>query len=137
MPDCRSSSWKIAIKPGKPFAFGTIGATPLLGLPGNPVSAFVTFLVLARPFLLRRQGRRADRPAFQLPAAFEHPRPDPERVEYLRVQQRNAAAHSYPHQGSGVLSSCAWADGLVRVEPGQAIRRGDLVPYLPLSELLG
>lgn len=133
--------WRVAIKPGKPFAFGRIGATPFLGLPGNPVSVFVTFLILARPFLARQQGLAAQAPGeFRVEAGFEHARPDRKRREYLRVRLRaegaRVVAEAYDHQGSGVLSSTAWADGLVRLEPGQTVTAGEPVPYLPYAQLL-
>lgn len=133
--------WQIAIKPGKPFAFGFIGDTPLLGLPGNPVSVFVTFLLLARPFLLKRQGRLdLQPPILNVRAGFHWSKPARGRREYLRARLAPAETGSvveiYPHQGSGVLSSCVWADGLVRLEPGQSVAPGDLVPYLSLAELL-
>lgn len=129
--------WRVAIKPGKPFAFGWVGDTPVLGLPGNPVSVFVTFLMLVRPFLSRYQGRRsvADT-SYNLPAAFDRLHPAPKRREYLRARVTDGQVEIYPHQGSGVLSSAVWAEGLVCVEPGQVIRTGDAVPYLPFSELL-
>lgn len=129
--------WRVAIKPGKPFAFGRIGTTPFLGLPGNPVSVFITFLLLARPYLARLQGRTLGQPPeFALPAGFEHARPDSRRQEYLRARIRNGSVEIHSRQSSGVLSSTAWAEGLVRVEPGQVIRPGDRVPYIPLAELL-
>ena len=129
--------WQIAIKPGKPFAFGRIANCHFMGLPGNPVSSFVTFLLLVRPFLLRLQGLAlTDLPALQLPAHFDWPRPD-KRQEFLRVR-RNAAGglDLFPNQSSGVLTSTVWADGLVDNPPGQAIRAGDVVRYIPLSEYL-
>ncbi len=129
--------WRVAIKPGKPFAFGRVGDTPLLGLPGNPSSSFVTFLILARPFLCRMQGRHAwAGPEFLLTAAFKHDRPDPKREEFLRARLTQGVVEIYPHQGSGVLSSAAWAHGLVRVAPGRKIQPRDVVPYIPLSHLL-
>ena len=133
--------WRVAIRPGKPFAFGRVGGTPFLGLPGNPVSVFVTCLILARPFLLKRQGCGAlEVPALPVRAGFDWPRPDRKRRDYLRarlqVRDGQWQAHIHPQQGSGVLSSCAWADGLVRLEPGQSVRAGDTVPYLSFNDLL-
>jgi len=139
----RLDLWRVAIKPGKPFAFGFVGDTPFLGLPGNPVSVFVTALLLARPFLLRRAGitDHLDPLLSQVIAGFDWPRPDHKRREYLRARltmlNGQAVAEIYPHQGSGVLSSCAWADGLVQVEPGQVIRPGDRINYLGFADLLG
>ncbi|MEO5672282.1 MAG: gephyrin-like molybdotransferase Glp [Ramlibacter sp.] len=129
--------WQIAIKPGKPFAYGKVGAAHFIGLPGNPVSSFVTFVLLVRPFLLKLQGatelvpRRAS-----LPAHFEWPRAD-KRREFLRVR-RNAhgGLDLFPNQSSGVLTSAVWGDGLVDNPPCQSIARGDLVPFISLADLL-
>ncbi|MDO9030646.1 MAG: molybdopterin molybdotransferase MoeA [Hydrogenophaga sp.] len=140
--------WQIAMKPGKPFAYGTVrrdagagaeAAQPchFIGLPGNPVSSFVTFLLLVRPFLLRLQG--AEAPGLQpvkLPAHFDLPRAD-KRREFLRVR-RNAAGglDLFPNQSSGVLTSAVWGDGLVDNPAGTTIARGDLVSYLSFADLL-
>ncbi len=129
--------WQVAMKPGKPFAHGKVGAAHFIGLPGNPVSSFVTFLLLVRPFLLKLQGAtRLEAPAMRLPAHFDLPRPD-KRREFLRVR-RNAEGglDLFPNQSSGVLTSTVWADGLLDNPGGQAIARGDLVRFIPLSELL-
>ena len=128
--------WQIAIKPGKPFACGRVGQAHFLGLPGNPVASFVTFAVLVRPFLLRLQGvRDVTMPSIAARADFAWPKAD-KRREFLRVR-RNAAGglDLYPHQGSGVLTSTVWGDGVVDNPPGQAIAPGDTVRYLPFSEL--
>ncbi|WP_424894661.1 gephyrin-like molybdotransferase Glp [Tepidimonas sp. HKU79] len=137
--------WQIAMKPGKPFAQGWIDRAPLgdqgrchvLGLPGNPVSSFVTFLLLARAFLLRLSGvdvAPALPPALPLVAHFDVPHPD-KRREFLRVR-RNAQGglDLFPNQNSSVLTSMVWADGLVDKPAGAVIRRGDVVAYLPLAE---
>ena len=129
--------WQIAMKPGKPFAYGRVGGAHFIGLPGNPVSSFVTFLLLVRPFLLKLQGASELVPAaIQLPAHFDWPRPD-KRREFLRVR-RNAQGglELFPNQSSGVLTSTVWADGLVDVPAGHTIARGDTVRFLPLAELL-
>jgi molybdopterin molybdotransferase len=129
--------WQIAIKPGKPFAHGKIGAAHFVGLPGNPVSSFVTFLLLVRPLLLKLQGAAVLAPSsIAIAAHFDWPRPD-KRREFLRVR-RNAAGGLalFPNQSSGVLTSAVWSDGLVDNPPGQAIRAGDMVRFIPLSELL-
>jgi molybdopterin molybdotransferase len=129
--------WQIAMKPGKPFAHGRIGAAHFIGLPGNPVSSFVTFLLLVRPFLLKLQGATRLVPqALQLPAHFDGPRAD-RRREFLRAR-RNAEGglELFANQSSGVLTSTVWADGLIDNPGGQAIARGDLVRFLPLAELL-
>jgi len=129
--------WQIAIKPGKPFAHGRIGEAHFVGLPGNPVSSFVTFLLLVRPLLLRLQGvADTGLRGVSTRADFDWPRPD-KRQEFLRVR-RNAQGglDLYPNQSSGVLTSLVWGDGLVNVPPGQAIARGDTVPYTAFTELL-
>ncbi|RFA30833.1 hypothetical protein CAI21_04040 [Alkalilimnicola ehrlichii] len=134
--------WKVAIKPGKPFAFGRVGDTPFIGLPGNPVSVFVTFLILARPLLMKLQGIESvdAPPEFPLPAGFTVERADRRRETFLRTRlcERNGTlwVEAYPHQGSGVLSSTCWADGLVRLKPGQTVAEGDILPYTPMSSLL-
>jgi molybdopterin molybdotransferase len=129
--------WQIAMKPGKPFAYGTVGNAHFIGLPGNPVSSFVTFLLLVRPFLLQLQGASRLQPAaLQLPAHFEWKRPD-KRREFLRVRRNPAGGLDlFPNQSSGVLTSTVWADGLLDNPGNQAIRHGDLVRFLPLPELL-
>jgi molybdopterin molybdotransferase len=129
--------WQIAMKPGKPFAYGRVGEAHFIGLPGNPVSSFVTFLLLVRPFLLKLQGATALAPAaVQLPANFDWPRPD-KRREFLRAR-RDAEGRLalFPNQSSGVLTSTVWADGLIDVPAGHTIARGDPVRFLPLAELL-
>ena len=129
--------WKIAIKPGKPLAFGRVGGASFIGLPGNPVSSFATFLMLVRPFILKCQGVTDCQPRpVTLRADFDWGRPDPRR-EFLRAR-RNAAGglELFANQSSGVLTSAAWADGLVDNPPGAPIARGDPVSFLPFSELL-
>jgi len=129
--------WQIAIKPGKPFAHGRIGQAHFVGLPGNPVSSFVTFLLLVRPLLLRLQGV-ADAGLHGVPtrADFDWSRPD-KRQEFLRVRRNvQGGLDLYPNQSSGVLTSLVWGDGLVNVPPDQAIARGDTVPYTAFAELL-
>ena len=131
--------WKIAIKPGKPLAFGKVSprSTAFIGLPGNPVSTFVTFLMLVRPFLLACQGATVTAPrGLMMRADFDWPKPD-RRREFLRVRiNHDGGLELFPNQSSGVLTSCAWADGLVDNPPGQAVQRGELVRFLPFSELL-
>jgi len=133
--------WKIAVKPGKPLAFGHIRnqsrKVAFLGLPGNPVSLFVTFLLFGAPLLRRMQGRDRTMPApMLLPADFQRPKPG-KREEYLRVRCVEGRLQSYPHQGSGVLSSASWADGLARVAAGQTIAPDDVVEYYPFDVLVG
>ena len=129
--------WQIAMKPGKPFAYGKVADAHFIGLPGNPVSSFVTFLLLVRPFLLKLQGARQLTPvAVQLPAHFDWPRPD-RRREFLRARRdAEGRLELFGNQSSGVLTSTVWADGLVDVPAGQTIARGEPVRFLPLAELL-
>lgn len=132
--------WQISMKPGKPLAYGRVGETDFIGLPGNPVSAFVTFLLMARPFLLKRMGASETGLKYLTAQAnFDWPRPD-RRREFLRVKITTDSSGApvldlWPNQGSGVMSSLAWADGLVDLAPETKITRGDTVRYLSLSEL--
>jgi molybdopterin molybdotransferase len=130
--------WKIAMKPGRPLAFGKVGAAAFIGLPGNPVSSFVTFLIFVRPFLLRTQGLAQVVPhAIAARADFTWAEPDARR-EFLRVKwNAQGGLDIYPTQDSAVLTSTAWADGLVDNPPNRAIAKGDTVRFLPYSELYG
>ena len=136
--------WQIAIKPGKPFAYGKVGhpsgATHFIGLPGNPVSCFVTFLLLVRPFLLQMQGvRHVNHIATQsiaVRADFSWPKAD-KRQEFLRVKRNaNGGLDLFPNQSSGVLTSTVWGDGLVNNPAGQTIAQGDMVQYIAFADLL-
>jgi molybdopterin molybdotransferase len=130
--------WQIAIKPGKPFAYGRVQNAHFIGLPGNPVSSFVTFLLLVRPFLLTLQGvSQVAINSIAIRADFTWARAD-KRREFLRAK-RNAAGglDLFANQSSGVLTSAVWGDGLVDVPAGQTIAPGDLVRFIPFSELLG
>jgi molybdopterin molybdotransferase len=133
--------WKIAIRPGKPLAFGRIGDTPFIGMPGNPVSLFVTFVLFARPFILGMQGRTDVAPVV-IPAVtdFDWPKPD-KRREFLRARlvpgpDGGLRVQVHPSRSSGVLSSVAWANGLAVIPEGEALARGDRIDFLPFSELL-
>lgn len=129
--------WKLAIKPGKPLTFGHYQGVPVIGLPGNPASTLVTFGLLTRPYLLRRQGVTEVAPLrFEVPAAFAWNKAGSRR-EYLRARLDNGQAHIYKNQSSGVLRSAAWAHGLVEVLEGSTPQIGDKVWFIPLSELLG
>ena len=126
--------WRINMKPGKPVAFGKVDRALFIGLPGNPVSVFVTFLILARPLILKMQGAKQYLPQpLSIRSGFEWR--GIKRQEYLRVRIRRDSldpyAEIYPHQGSGVLSSVSWADGLVVVEPEQVVVPGDILDYIP------
>ena len=133
--------WRLAIQPGKPLAFGEVGGKPWLGLPGNPAAALITALIVARPFLLRAQGRTEVLPkALPLPAAFSWTQPRPRR-QYLRARLQADASgqlqvHLHPRQGSAMLSSACWSDGLAVIEIGQTLQAGESVSYLSFAELL-
>lgn len=129
--------WRVAIKPGKPFMFGQVNNCPVLGLPGNPSAVLVTFLMLARPFLLKRQGSlNVKNESYQMPANFSVTRPG-KRQEYLRVKiNASGRLDTHPNQSSGMLSSACWADGLAVVPIDTTIAPGDLLEYLPFSALL-
>ena len=134
--------WKLAAKPGKPLAFGTVrraagGESWFIGLPGHPVSSIVTFMIFVRPFVLRLQGIADVLPrGLNLTADYDWPKPDARR-EFLRARlSERGTVELFPNQGPGVLSSLAWGSGLVDNPPKQAVRRGDLVRFIPFSELL-
>ena len=135
--------WLVAMKPGKPVAFGRVNdpaggnGADFIGLPGNPVSSFVTFLMLVRPFILRRMGVEDCLPhSIRLPAGFDWPRPD-RRREFLRARVGEAGqVELFPNQGPGVLSSTVWGGGLVDNPAGHAIAQGEPVSFIPYSELL-
>jgi molybdopterin molybdotransferase len=128
--------WQIAIKPGKPLAFGHVRDVPFIGLPGNPVSVLVTFAMLGRPFVLKRQGASELRPrAIPMRADFEVEQPG-QRREFLRVRvNERGALEAFAVQNSAVLTSAAWGDGLADIALGSRVARGNEVPYLPFSEL--
>ena len=129
--------WKIAMKPGKPLAYGRVHGAAFIGLPGNPVSSFVTFLLMVRPFLLATQGASAVAPAaMQLRADFDWPRPD-RRREFLRARMNAQGwVELFANQGSAALESTVWANGLVDIPAGSAIARGETVRFLPYGDLL-
>jgi molybdopterin molybdotransferase len=135
--------WQLAIKPGKPFAYGKVNrdtqgdACHFMGLPGNPVSSFVTFLLLVRPFVLALQGvTKTDIARTEMAAHFDWPRAD-KRREFLRVK-RNAQGglDLFPNQSSGVLTSAVWGDGVVDNPAGQTIAKGDTVRFISFAEWL-
>ena len=133
------SLWKLAIKPGKPLAFGSIGDTPFIGLPGNPTSVFVTFCLIARPFLLKLQGvDEPEPPRLQARAAFTVDKPGG-RQEYLRVTLENIAggleARRFDNQSSGVLSSVSHSNALAVIPPGTVVERGNIVEVILLDSL--
>ena len=128
--------WKIAMKPGRPLAFGKVKDAAFIGLPGNPVSSFVTFLIFVRPFLLKTQGIANVAPRFiDARADFTWDKPDARR-EFLRVKwNAQGGVDIYPTQDSAVMTSTAWADGLVDNPANQTVKRGDRVKFLSFSEL--
>ncbi len=132
--------WSISMKPGKPFAYGTVGAAHFVGLPGNPVSSFVTFLLLVRPMLAALHGQRGDLKAIKSIAAradFAWVKAD-KRREFLRARRNDhGGLDVYPNQSSGVLTSAVWADGLVDNPAGGTIALGDTVQFIPFDQLLG
>lgn len=138
----RLDLWRLNLKPGKPLIYGRVHGTPFIGLPGNPVAVFITFLLVVRPFLRRLQGATVTRPAeFPVRAGFDWPRPN-RRREFLRARLVDGDDGSpevviHPNQGSGVLSSTAWADGLIDIPGSRAVRRGETVRFLPFAGLLG
>ncbi len=134
--------WKIAIRPGKPLAFGRIGNVPFIGTPGNPVSLFVTYCLFARPFILKAQGVRGSLTPRAVTAKvdFDWPKPD-KRREFARARmelddQGEARVSVHRSRSSGVLSSLAWANGLAILPEKQSLAKGDLVKFLPFSEIL-
>ena len=129
--------WKLAIKPGKPLTFGHYQGVPVIGLPGNPASTLVTFGLLARPYILRRLGvQRVEPLGFAVPAGFTWGKPGTRR-EYLRARLENGRVVPYANQSSGVLRSAAWAEGLAEVMEGSTLAEGDMLRFIPLSEILG
>ena len=134
----RLNMWQIAVKPGKPLAFGEVKDAFFVGLPGNPVSSFVTFLLFVRPFILRLQGVAgplAPR-SYKLPAAFERLKAD-KRNEFLRAKiNDDGELELFANQSSGVLTSTVWGDGLIDCPPGLSIARGDMLRFIPFNELL-
>lgn len=137
------SLWKIAIKPGKPLAFGKVGAggtassAAFVGLPGNPVSCFVTFLLFLRPYLLKRMGARTTLPVARTLVAASDWTKTEDRRNFLRARiAADGRVELYPNQGSGVLTSCVWADGLVDTPARQTFQAGDPVRYLSFADLL-
>jgi molybdopterin molybdotransferase len=126
--------WKVRMKPGKPVALGAVQGTPVVCLPGNPVSVFAVFTVLVSPMIRRMQGRLVIYPAVAgavLRASKVH---GDSREEFLRVQARHTTRGMlevlpHPNQGSGIMSALPWATGLARIPAGSQRREGDVVSY--------
>jgi molybdopterin molybdotransferase len=136
----RLDLWQIAIKPGKPFAYGQLrrdegGFCHFAGLPGNPVSGFITFILLVRPLVLGLQGAKHIDPLIvPMRADFEWPKPG-RRREFLRVRRNvNGGLDLHPNQGSAALTAMHWADGLVDLPADQRVTHGSIVNYWPLAE---
>ena len=133
--------WRVAIRPGKPLAFGDIGGVPFFGLPGNPVAMFVAFCIFVRPFILASQGRADIAPrTMHVRAGFHRDRADPRR-EFMRARLRMNDAgvdelQLYHSRSSGVLSSLTWADGLAVFKENRTLKNGDYVEFLPFASLL-
>jgi molybdopterin molybdotransferase len=134
-------AWRLAIKPGKPLAIGQIGDSVFLGLPGNPVAAFITFLIYARPLLACLAGRKWREPVrFPLPAGFEIKKRKKGRREFLRGwveknDQGRTLVRRFARDGSGLISSLVAAEGLIEItEETSSVRRGELVNYIPFGE---
>lgn len=134
--------WKLAIKPGKPFASGKVANTQFFGLPGNPVSAFVTFLLLVKPCLLAMLGSDSSQPkGFQVPAYFKADKSG-ERQEYIRANLHSdnngrLGIKPFDNQSSGVGASLSCAQGLAIIPPYTSVAHGDILEFIPFSELLG
>ncbi len=134
------SLWRMAIKPGKPLAFGSIKGTPVFGLPGNPASVLVTFLMVGMPYIRTCQGRLQVHPVGQqVPAAFNVTKPSVRR-EFLRARTESVngkiQVSAYTNQSSGMLSSACWSGGLAVVPEHALIAEGDLLTYYPFTDLL-
>lgn len=132
--------WALAVKPGKPFAYGHVqnaqnSPTHFIGLPGNPVSSLVTFMLLVRPFVLALQGaQQVGLKSYSVRADFEWPKAD-KRREFLRVRRNpQGGIDLFPNQSSGVLTSAVWGDGLIDNPPNQSIRKGDMVEFIPFND---
>jgi molybdopterin molybdotransferase len=136
--------WSISMKPGKPFAYGRVnrdagGFAHFVGLPGNPVSSFVTFALLVRPMLMQLQGKSGDLSALDSIALQAHSMPvkADKRREFVRARRHDAGGvEAFANQNSSVLTSCVWADGLVDIPAGQVFAKGDTVRFIPFSSLM-
>jgi molybdopterin molybdotransferase len=134
----RIDMWRVAMKPGKPLAHGSIAGTPFFGVPGNPVSCLVSYLLFVRPFILRALGARQVLPqALRLPAAFTRSG-DPERREFLRVRlDAQGGLELHPQQGPSQLGALAASDGLAEVPAGVQVAPGAMLVYHSLAALSG
>ncbi len=127
--------WKIKIKPGKPLAFGSIEEVPFMGLPGNPVSAFVTFVLFAIPLIKKLQGSTPEPfKSFFLPTKFDRKHAQT-RPEFVRVRMESDGVSAFANQSSGVLTSICWADALAKIPENTPLKKGELIEVFPLDLL--
>ena len=131
--------WKIRMKPGKPLAYGKVKQTPFIGLPGNPVSSFVTFCIFSLPFIKKMQGNsNYESKILKVKTNFDCKRAKPRR-EYARVRIDHSTetplANLFPKQGSDVMSSVVWADGIVEIPENTTFETGTILNYFSMSEL--
>ena len=128
--------WKIKIKPGKPIAFGSISQIPFVGLPGNPVSCFVSFLLFCDPIIRKIQGQGFSKPlSFFVPALFNIQRPRT-RPEFVRVNVSDKGATLFENQSSGVLTSITWANAFALIPENSTVKRGDMIEIFPFEGIL-
>jgi molybdopterin molybdotransferase len=138
----RLDFWRLAIKPGRPVALGQVKGVPLIGLPGNPVAAALTFAILGRPLVLRLAGVVAEEPTrFRVRAEFAYKKRQGRR-EYVRASLKRdgdvITAHKYPKDGAGILSSVVGTDGFVIIdEAADGLAPGAMVDFLPYAEIIG
>ncbi len=136
------SFWRVAVKPGKPLAYANVdgknkAAVPFIGLPGNPVSSFVCFLIFVRPFVLRMMGMSKIVPPHRMMRADFSMQKADDRNEFLRVRINDQnGLDLFDNQGSGVLSSITWSDGVIDNPPGNVIKKGDMVRFLSFDALM-
>ncbi len=132
--------WKLAIKPGKPFTFGQVLQTPFMGLPGNPAAVLITFCILCRPYLLKSQGAVNIEPLLVESSADFSTKKPAVRQQYLQARLLDGSEGNrveiFPNQSSGMLSSAAWANGVVVVPAQQVIEKGDKVQFIPYGGIL-
>ena len=131
--------WKIRMKPGKPLAYGKVKQTPFIGLPGNPVSSFVTFCIFSLPFIKKMQGNsNYESKILKVKTNFDCKRAKPRR-EYARVRIDHSTetplANLFPKQGSDVMSSVVWADGIIEIPENTTFETGTILNYYSMSEL--
>ena len=132
--------WKIRMKPGKPLAYGKVKQTPFIGLPGNPVSSFVTFCIFSLPFIKKMQGNsNYESKILKVKTNFDCKRAKPRR-EYARVRIDHSTetplANLFPKQGSDVMSSVVWADGIIEIPENTTFETGTILNYYSMSELI-